>query len=101
MDRGMIKWEPFNSVVSASKIIKDVLNEKEKIKKPILSEEQIQNIAQRLLESYHEKENAEIFYYEDGYIKKIIEQIKKIDPVSKKVYLSSKNIYFSQIIKIN
>ena len=31
MDRGMIKWEPFNSVVSASKIIKDVLNEKEKM----------------------------------------------------------------------
>ena len=101
MDRGMIKWEPFNSVISSSKIIKNVLNEKEKIPKPVLSEDQIQNIAQRLLESYYAQDNAEIFYYENGYIKKIIEQIKKIDPVNKKVYLSNKNIYFSQIIKIN
>ena len=38
MDRKMIKWEPFNSVISSSKMIKDVLKEKEKIKKPICTE---------------------------------------------------------------
>ncbi len=101
MDRKMIKWEPFNSVISSSKIIKDVLKEKERIKKPILSEEQLELINNQILEYYQTKEQVQITYYENGYINKISEYIKKIDSVNKKVYLTNRCIYFNQIIKIN
>ena len=101
MDRKMIKWEPFNSVISSSKMIKDVLKEKEKIKKPILSEEQLLLINNQILEHFQTKEQVQITYYENGYINKITEYIKKIDSVNKKVYLTNGYIYFNQIIKIN
>lgn len=39
-DRGMIKWMPFNSVVSSKEIINSILKNKSKISMPILSEEQ-------------------------------------------------------------
>ncbi len=101
MDRKMIKWEPFNSVISSSKMIKDVLKEKEKIKKPILSEEQLLLINNQILEYFQTKEQVQITYYENGYINKITEYIKKIDSVNKKVDLTNGYIYFNQIIKIN
>ena len=59
MDRKMIKWEPFNSVISSSKMIKDVLKEKEKIKKPILSEEQLLLINNQILEYFQTKEQVQ------------------------------------------
>ena len=37
-DRGMIKWMPFNSVVSSKEIINSILKDKSKISMPILSE---------------------------------------------------------------
>ena len=101
MDRKMIKWEAFNSVIYSSKIIKDVVKEKQKIKKPILSEEQLELINNQILEYYQTKEQVQITYYENGYINKISEYIKKIDSVNKKVYLTNRCIYFNQIIKIN
>lgn len=101
MDRGMIKWEPFNSVIPSSKVIKDVINEKNKIKKPILSEEQLKNIEQKLIDSYNSKENIIISYFQNGYILNEEGIIKKIDYINKKVYLDYKIIYFSQITDIS
>ena len=61
IDRGMIKWEPFNSVIPSSKVIKDVMKEKNKIKKPILSEDQLKIIEQKLIESFNSCEETNIF----------------------------------------
>ena len=36
-DRGMIKWMPFNSVVSSKEIINSILKNKSKISMPIWS----------------------------------------------------------------
>ena len=38
--RGIIKWRPFDSVISGNKVVKELLKERAKIKRPILSEEQ-------------------------------------------------------------
>ena len=48
-DRGMIKWMPFNSVVSSKEIINSILKDKSKISMPILSEEQKDVNEQKLL----------------------------------------------------
>ena len=36
-DRGIIKWQPFDSLTSSKNMVQHILSEKEKIKKPVLS----------------------------------------------------------------
>ena len=48
-DRGIIKWLPFESLVSSKQVIDSILHEKNKIKKPILSLEQQQEISEKLI----------------------------------------------------
>ena len=38
-DRGIIKWQPFNSLINGKLVINSLLLEREKINKPIISEE--------------------------------------------------------------
>lgn len=101
IDRGMIKWEPFNSVIPSSKVINKVIKEKNKIEKPVLSEEQLKTIEQKLIDSYNSNEKISVSYFQNGYIFNEKGTIKKIDYINKKVYLDYKYIYFSQITNIN
>ena len=43
IDRGFIKWMPFDSVVPTKKLLESLASKKNNIKMPILSEEQIIN----------------------------------------------------------
>lgn len=49
-DRGAIKWMPFYSLVEEEQLIKKAIREKEKIKKPNLSIEQMEQIEQKIME---------------------------------------------------
>lgn len=100
MDRKMLKWAPFDSVVSGKKVINEVMHEKKKIKKPILSEDQLKNIENKILDSYNSKDFVTISYYESGYIYNIDSYIKKIDYINKIVYLNNKLIFFNQIMNV-
>lgn len=100
-DRGMIKWQPFNSVISSQKIITDILKEKNKITRPVLSNENIKEIEDKLIDSYYCQTTINIHYYTAGIIKTIKAKIKKIDYVSKIIYLNNLKIYFKQILSID
>lgn len=99
-DRGIIKWTPFESVAPSKSMVKDILNEKSKISIPILSEEQIKSLENSLIIAYHEQTTIEVNYYKSGSIKKIISNIKKIDPTSHKIYFNNTTLIFEQIIAI-
>ena len=73
-DRGMIKWMPFNSVVSSKEIINSILKDKSKIN---------------------------ISYYQKGNINLINSYIKKIDFTYHKIYFENKTILFDQIVSLN
>lgn len=100
-DRKMLKWEPFNAVIPANKVINHLALNKEKIKKPELSDDQLKEIENKILDAFNLDIDINILYYENGYIKSIKEKIKKIDVTAKKVYLNHKTIYFSQIVRVN
>lgn len=100
MDRKMLKWAPFESVVSTNKVMKEVMHEKNKIKKPILSIEQVEDIENKIINAYRDQDNINISYYEKGYIYNINSYIKKIDCINKLVYLNNKIIYFNQITNV-
>ena len=50
-DRGIIKWQPFESLFSSQEIIKNLTLEKSKIAKPILSEEEISLLEEKIIEA--------------------------------------------------
>lgn len=99
-DRGMIKWQPFNSVISGKTIIESIQKEKSKLKKPIMSEEEINYLEKNIIDAYFMKENVNITYFQDGEILQVNGKIKKIDQIYKLVYLDYKKLLFSQIINI-
>ena len=99
-DRGIIKWQPFNSVISSQKVLESLILEKQKQTKPILSEEETMAIEEKIIEAYYAEEVVTISYYQNGYIKNIKGQIKKIDYIMKIIYLNNLKLLFKQILTI-
>ena len=100
-DRGFIKWQPFNSVIS-SKDILDNLNNKEDITKPTLFQEKKDYLNDLILEAYYSKNKINISFYEQNKIKNIYTSITKIYPNTNTLELNNhKIISFNQIININ
>lgn len=100
-DRGVIKWAPFNSLVNQKYMIENIIKEKNKIKKPKLSQEQIEQNEKLLIEAFYEKIAINIEYYKEGFILRTTSIINHIDYTFQKIYLNNKKILlFSQIIKI-
>ncbi len=99
-DRGIIKWQPFDSVCSSSKLKKEVANSKNKISKPILSDEQKLNIENDILQAYHENILITITLFKSNQIYKISKKIAKIIVIKKKIIFDDYSyIFFDQIIK--
>ena len=99
-DRGIIKWQPFNSCFNAGVIIQDINKEKRKEKCPILSEDQLENIEDTIKDAYILKQDVNIKYYYDGNIIERLGKINYLDIQKKNICLSNKIIYFKQILKI-
>lgn len=101
-DRGMIKWAPFNSVINGNDVKKEIKEENNKIPKPTLSEEQIFNLEQEIIDSYQNQSVIELKYYKNQHIYKITGIITKIDSVTKKIVINNDFIiYFNNIIQIS
>lgn len=101
-NRGMVKWQPFNAVVNGNFMINQVLEEKNKIKMPILSDDQKLEIQEKLFEALNNKENIKIKFFKEGkvYLKEgIIEHINEF----KRNLVMNDNfvVFFSQIIEIS
>lgn len=99
-DRGMIKWIPFNSLVSNKDVMKFLILEKNKISKPIISEEDSKTFEELIIEAYYMHNKVLISYYKNGYIYKTTSYIKKIDKVQKLIYLENIKLLFNQITSI-
>ena len=101
IDRGIIKWQPFDSCFSSNKVLKEIKNNKEKMIFPILSPDQLNYLEEKIMDAYHLREIIIIDYYYDGKIYNIKGIIKEINLQSKMIYINNKIIYFKQILNIN
>ncbi len=97
-DRKMIKWLPFNSVITGKSVLYDNLKAKAKIPKPKISEDEEKIIENTLIDAYYSQYTVKITYYLNGYLQDTITKIKKIDKFQKLIYLNNTIIYFHQII---
>ena len=100
-DRGMIKWQPFDSLTNSKKLCYDLLSSRNKVSMPILSEDQLQVLEDKVKESYYNKELILIEYYYNGDIKHKTTKIRYIDINKKQLICSDASIiYFRQLLKI-
>ena len=101
-DRGIIKWAPFDSVISSTRLKIEVSNKKEKLSKPILSDDQKIIIENNLLQAYHENIPIQITLFQGNKIHIISKKIIKIVYIYKKIIFEDFSyIYFDQIINTN
>lgn len=100
-NRGMMKWQPFSAVTPGTILVTEVLKKKNRHEMPVLSDDQITNIENKLLLSYKLQSPIKIKYYKNYgiFLKEGI--ISKIDISSKKIFINNNSyLYFSQIIEI-
>ena len=100
-DRGMIKWAPFASVVDPNYLVNNICEKKDKIEKPIFTEEILNEFEELIKYSLETKEIINIEYYKNGKIYKIKESVIKIDALSKNIYLTNNiKLHFNNIVNI-
>lgn len=102
-DRGMIKWVPFDSVTSSKDMLRHIVKEKNRILKPILSEEQLREIEEKIWEGYHNQIPLQIVYYYKGrYQSKNGLSILEIQMNQKRIIFQDYSIlYFDQILQVS
>lgn len=98
--RGIIKWRPFDSVISSNKVVKELLKERSKIRKPILSDEQENILEQKLIIAFYTNVPIKVSYFNNGKINIFEDQIKKIDSIYHKIYFRKHILLFEQIVEI-
>lgn len=101
IDRGIIKWQPFDSCYSCGKILKDIYKQKNRNKLPTLSEDQLIELEEKILNAYHLNETISIKYFYNGSLYQKNGKINFINLQEKKLYINNCIIYFKQIIEVN
>lgn len=100
-DRGIIKWAPFASVINGNILLKEIKEEKSRIIKPTLSNDQIENLEETIIEAYTGKIPVDIYFYKCEHIYKIYGFITKINATTKEITINNqKNLLFSNIVRI-
>lgn len=98
-DRGMKKWAPFSSLIEQATCLEEMKYQRNKISKPILTEDQIEKI-NYVLQSYQKGKIVKIKFFHDGYLYIINTSIRKIDLDNKVLVLENGKLSFSNIIDI-
>ena len=98
-DRGMMKWNPFYSVMSEaeirSSVDKKIINEK-----PEFSEDQIMELEEKIIYAFNNKKNVTLKIYDKYNDIKLDGVITKLDGLNKTIYLNKKTIYFENILDV-
>lgn len=84
--RGMVKWLPFASMPEQHETIRGMINDLNKVPKPIVSEDMKEQLQIGLIQSLQNKEEILISYYRDGMIHDMYINVLHIEPMLKTVY---------------
>ena len=101
VDRGIIKWAPFDALVGYHSLIQELKYRLGKKDRPILSDDQYEEMNRKLQIAVYQNLEIEIEYYKDGYTRATLGTIKKIDWIQHLIILSTfEKIYAHDIINI-
>lgn len=101
MNRNEIKWLPFNSLIRANDVIKELQTKRNYKQMPILSEDELQNIEVMIKKAFHTKEKIQVIYFwQNNYYTKL-GIIIKISTNNQQIFFDDHtSLYFEQILKI-
>ncbi|MEB8704478.1 YolD-like family protein [Bacillus cereus] len=103
--RGMVKFSPFAAMPEQFAGIREIIKEKNKVTRPILTDEEKELIENMLLCSLVSEEEIMITYYEDGYLLSSYMTVVDIDPSNSAVvctdaFYNKMKLQFSNIIDV-
>lgn len=103
--RGMVKWTPFAALTSQFDGIREIIKEKNKVARPILTDEEKELIENMLVCSLLSEEEIMITYYEDGYLLSGYMTVVDINPSNSAVictdaFYNKMKLKFSDIIDV-
>ena len=99
-DRGMKKWAPFSSLIEQATCLEQMKYQRNKISKPVLTEDQIEKI-NYVLQSYKKGQIVKIKFFHDGYLYVINTTIKRIDLENQILILENGKLEFTNLIDID
>lgn len=77
--RGKIKWQAFKTLLEQYELLDQYKADQNKIEMPLLSDEQLQEINDKVNYKIHNKIITDLSYWKDGYIYSIQCYINKVD----------------------
>ncbi len=89
-DRGIIKWSAFDALNGFNSMLKEMKRRLGKIDKPILSEDDFNDMNLKIQAAILDDLEIAITYYEGGYSKTTFGKIKQLDFNNKEIILSTK-----------
>ena len=96
--RGMVKFTPFAAIPEQFAGIREIIKEKNKVTRPILTDDEKELIENMLLCSLLSEEEILITYYEDGYLLSSYMTVVDIDP-SNSAVICTDAFYNQRIFK--
>ncbi|PGP20452.1 3-oxoacyl-ACP synthase [Bacillus anthracis] len=103
--RGMVKFTPFAAMPEQFAGIREIIKEKNKVTRPILTDDEKELIENMLLCSLLSEEEILITYYEDGRLLSSYMTVVDIDPSNRTVictdaFYNKMTLQFSNIIGV-
>ena len=100
-DRGIIKWAPFDSLVSFKTDVKQMVETRNATQKPLLSEDQKVRLDETLQQIKLNSDEVYLVFYENKKISHLTSKIIKIDVINKKLILEYKmSLLINDILSI-
>lgn len=99
-DRGYKKWAPFNSLINDKKVINELNQRYEIQKKPILSEDQIEFLNEKIFDAYTNHYKINLIIYKNMRIIKLVGFVNNINVQNKYIIFNNIHIYFNQLLKV-
>ncbi|EMB9404438.1 YolD-like family protein [Staphylococcus pseudintermedius] len=99
--RGIVKWQPFKTVPQQYEIINQYIDDQNKIDMPLLSQEQLEEINNKVTYKINNRIISEINYWEKGYIYSKCCYIEMVDKISGIMKVVEENGNISSNIPLN
>lgn len=99
-DRGIKKWAPFKALTGQFDMIDEIIKNKNKVKKPILSQDKQEEL-DYFISNLQVNDEIKVTYYDDGEIKEEVLVIKRIDYTSKIITFDEFSIKAENILDLS
>lgn len=89
--RGIVKWQAFKTMPEQYEILNQYIEDQDKIDMPLLSDEQLQEINEKVTHKIKHHVIADVSYWKNGYILSIQCYINKVDEFGGTMLITNEN----------